>query len=118
LLFERDAAVSSDFAVGEARRNITLNRAAWLPAFGELHFRFDRGCAIGEVRIAGGSSPQGSSAALRSHPEPSEEWRAAPRTRTSRRTRGAMTEVLQGASDERSEEWRALQDSNLRPPGS
>jgi predicted nucleic acid-binding protein len=36
LLFERGAAVSSDLAVEEARRNIALKRPAWLPAFGEL----------------------------------------------------------------------------------
>ena len=34
LLVERGTAVSSDLAVEEARRNITLRRPAWLPAFG------------------------------------------------------------------------------------
>jgi predicted nucleic acid-binding protein len=36
LLCQRGAAVSSDLAVEEARRDISLKRAAWLPAFDEL----------------------------------------------------------------------------------
>lgn len=36
VLCVRGTAVSSDLAVEEARRNITLKRAAWLPAFDHL----------------------------------------------------------------------------------
>jgi predicted nucleic acid-binding protein len=36
VLCVRGTAVSSDLAVEEARRNITLKRAAWLPAFDRL----------------------------------------------------------------------------------
>lgn len=36
VLCVRGTAVSSDLAVEEARRNITLKRAAWLPAFDQL----------------------------------------------------------------------------------
>ena len=35
-LVEHDTAVSSDLAVEEARRNLTLKRAHWLPAFEAL----------------------------------------------------------------------------------
>ncbi len=36
LLIAREAAVTSDLAIEEARRNLTLKRAAWLPAFEAL----------------------------------------------------------------------------------
>ena len=36
VLCARGAAVSSDLAIEEARRNITVKRTAWLPAFDQL----------------------------------------------------------------------------------
>ena len=35
-LAERETAVTSDLSIEEARRNITLKRAAWLPSFESL----------------------------------------------------------------------------------
>ncbi|OFW46137.1 MAG: hypothetical protein A3J29_23860 [Acidobacteria bacterium RIFCSPLOWO2_12_FULL_67_14b] len=40
-LVDKDVAVSSDLAVEEARRNLTLKRPAWLPAFGDLLARVE-----------------------------------------------------------------------------
>ena len=35
-LTERETAISSDLALGEARKNLVLKRAAWLPAFEDV----------------------------------------------------------------------------------